>query len=150
MAGVAVLGDDVVGGFCGAAGGHGGHGHAGALLALHADLANGLQALGDVVGGGCLGSQGPEGQCGCWCGQHLVDFEVHAYTLMVANRARGHGFAGSVQYSDKACRPGTTLLFSWVLPWRAGHGSLNIECSAVIDGQKFAGVAALISRAGSS
>jgi hypothetical protein len=85
-----MLGDDVVRRLGTAAASAGGHFHALAFLALNAHLANRLQALGDLVVGRSGCAHCPEGEYGCWYGQHLLDL-VHAYTLMVANHARGHG-----------------------------------------------------------
>jgi hypothetical protein len=42
-----------------------------ALLALYTDLADWLKALGDFVIGRSLSAGSPEGQYGCWYGQHF-------------------------------------------------------------------------------
>ncbi|CAI8981135.1 hypothetical protein EMIT048CA2_60102 [Pseudomonas chlororaphis] len=45
--------------------------HTLAFLPLDADLANRLEALGNIVVGRSLSADSPEGQYGCWCSQHF-------------------------------------------------------------------------------
>ena len=98
MASIAVLGDDLIWGLGTPAPRCNSHFHAFAFLALDAHLANRLQAFGNVVIGRSGCAHCPEGEYGCWYGQHLLDL-VHANTLMVANHARGHGTASVEKYS---------------------------------------------------
>ena len=98
MAGIAVLGDDFIRRLGSPATRCSGHFHAFALLALDAHLANRFQAFGNVVIGRSGCAHCPEGEYGCWYGQHLLDL-VHANTLMVANHARGHETASAEKYS---------------------------------------------------
>jgi hypothetical protein len=45
--------------------------HALALFALDTNLADWLKALGNFVIRRSLSADSPEGQYGCWCGQHF-------------------------------------------------------------------------------
>ena len=45
--------------------------HSFAFLPLNAHLAHWLEALGNVVIRRSLSADSPEGQYGCWCGQHF-------------------------------------------------------------------------------
>ncbi|MOA41088.1 hypothetical protein D3C78_1630210 [compost metagenome] len=72
MAGIAMLGNDVfrcLGTATPAS--RSGDFHALALFALDTDLADWLKALGNFVVGRSLSADSPEGQYGCWYGQHF-------------------------------------------------------------------------------
>ncbi|BBH48672.1 hypothetical protein KU43P_51490 [Pseudomonas sp. KU43P] len=98
MAGVTVLGNNIIWRLGPAPTCCCGHFHTFALLALDTHLADRLEAFGKFIVGRCGCAQCPKGEYGCWYGQHLLDL-VHANTLMVANHARGHGNASVEKYS---------------------------------------------------
>src|SRR5450830_596690 len=82
MAGVAMFGNHVIRCLGTTATTHGSrHFHALALFALDTHLAHRLEALGDVViDGRSLSADCPQGDYGCWYGQHFHNW-IHAYTL---------------------------------------------------------------------
>ena len=157
MAGVAGLADDVFTGTRTAAtGGCRDGADAFAFLALYADLAYRLEALGDrIVSGRSLSAYSPQGQHGSLGRQHFN--QVHPYTLIVAyhTRARyrslraaragvyGKSPAETIAHPRKALR-------HWVRsPHALSAGALRAR-RGLASGQKFAGVVALIKRAGTS
>ena len=76
VAGTAVLGDDVIGSTCRAAGSGCYSTHALAFLAHYTDLADRLEALGNGFVGRGLSSHCPQGQYGSRCYQDLFN-QVH-------------------------------------------------------------------------
>src|SRR5450830_135915 len=82
VAGVAMFGNHLIRCFRTAATAHGSrHFHALAFFALDTHLAHRLEALGDIViDGRSLSADCPQGDYGCWYGQHFHNW-IHAYTL---------------------------------------------------------------------
>ena len=106
VASTTVFGNHVVSRHGRAASGNCNGANALALLATYADLANRLDAFGN---GGFVDSHGlsanrPQGHCGNRCRQEFLD-QVHAYTLMLASQARGHGFRGRREYNGSSAAP---------------------------------------------
>lgn len=162
VAGVAGLADDVFAGTRTAAtGGCRDGADAFAFLALYADLAYRLEALGDrIVSGRSLSAYSPQGQHGSLGRQHFFN-QVHPYTLIVAyhTRARYRSLraarAGASITAKKARQKQLHTLAKpcgirsqprMPLVGRRPSGPAG-SCAS---GQKFAGVVALIKRAGTS
>ncbi|MCY1180472.1 hypothetical protein D9M73_209180 [compost metagenome] len=148
MAGGADLADDFLAGTCTATAASGRYGaNAFAFLALYADFAHRRDTLGDcVIAGRGLSAYSPQGQHGGLSHQHFFN-QVHPLTLIVAYHTRA-------QWSQfQAARAGASItakagsLKQLHTPARA----CGIRSQPVLPAiQKFAGVVALIRRAGVS